>query len=101
MGIWREKSWTCITASALHPPLELRRSRGAPVSPPVPRLGPSISLRQASSLTTPCTQGYLVPVHATVRTLQDFLTMYPNQTGDSLNGSPKNLFITAARLSMP
>ena len=38
---------------------------------------------------------------ATVRTLQAFSTMYPNQTGDSLNGSPKSLFITAARLFMP
>ena len=37
-----------------------------------PNFEPGKSLRQATSLTTPCTQGYLVAVHATVRTLPSF-----------------------------
>src|SRR3954454_10386017 len=67
----------------------------------MPRLGPSISLRQASSLTTPYTQGQLVKVHAMVRILQALSTMYPNQSGDSLDGSMKSFFILAARLFLP
>ena len=52
----------------------------------------SISLRQASSFTTQRTQGYLVPVHAMVRTLQALSRRYPNQTGGSLDGSTKRVF---------
>src|SRR5512133_3703369 len=96
--IWREASWLCITGSALA--AECHRLHGAAVSQMVPRLGLIISLRQASSLTTPCTPGYLALAPATVRTLQAFSEMCPNQTGDSLNGWPKSLFITAARLFM-
>ena len=45
--ISKTPSWRCITASAL--PLEFRPSCGATSSPPAPRLGPTISLRQAQS----------------------------------------------------
>ena len=44
--IWPTVSWLYITASALQ--LEFRHWCGVTILPPAPRLGPSISLRQAS-----------------------------------------------------